>query len=57
MEFIKAAKKFPLGPKRFFRDNDYFSDRLSHRHTTQLIIVFIIISTFKRFYQSPVDFF
>ena len=57
MEFIKAAKKLPLGPKRFFRDNDYFSDRLSHRHTTQIVIVFIIISTFKRFYQSPVDFF
>jgi hypothetical protein len=54
MEFIRTAKKFSIGPKRFLRDNDYFTDRLSHRHTTQILIVLIVLSTFKRFYQSPI---
>ena len=54
MDIIKTARKFALGPKRALRDNDYFIDRLSHRHTTQILIVFIVISTFKRFYQAPI---
>ena len=54
MDIFKVAKKFPLGPRRGLKDNDYFSDRLSHRYTTQIIILFIILATFKRLFQSPI---
>ena len=61
MEFLKAARKHTFSQlqqarfkSRGNQDNDYFSDRLSHRHTTRILIVFIVLSTFKRFFQSPI---
>jgi innexin len=55
MEFVKVAKKFGFGSQRAIRDNDFFSDRLLHRHTTKIILVFILLATFKRFFQSPIN--
>lgn len=55
MEIFRAAKKFSFGSQRKLNDIDFFSDRLSHRHTTKIIIVFVILATFKRFYSSPVN--
>ena len=55
MDFIKLAKtaKFATGRKK--RNNDFFVDRLSHRLTTNLLLVFILLATFRRFYSSPIN--
>jgi len=61
MEFVKAARKNAFSSvqasrfkTRGIKDNDYFCDRLSHRHTTRILLVFIILSTFKKFFQTPI---
>jgi hypothetical protein len=55
MEFLRAAKNFRFGTQRSLRDNDFFADRLSHRHTTKILIVFLLLATFKRFFTSPIN--
>ncbi|CAF0916907.1 unnamed protein product [Brachionus calyciflorus] len=55
MDLFRAAKKFHFAYKRNLADNDFFSDRLSHRHTTKILIIFVIIATFKRLYSSPIN--
>ena len=55
MDIIKAARKYKFGSQRKSADNDYFSDRLSHRFTTKILLVFIAISTVKRFYLQPIS--
>lgn len=37
------------------RDTDFFSDRLCHRHTNFLILIFIAVSTLKRLFSSPIN--
>jgi hypothetical protein len=61
MEFVKVARKHAFSSvhgvrfkTRGIKDNDYFCDRLSHRHTTRILLVFIMISTLKRFFQTPI---
>ena len=55
MEFVKAAKKFRFGSTRTLCNNDFFSDRLCHRHTVKILLVFILLSTFKRLFYSPIN--
>lgn len=55
MEFIKAVRKFNFGPRRNLRNNDFFSDRLSNRHTVNILVVFIILATFRRLFSSPIN--
>jgi hypothetical protein len=55
MEFLKAARTFRFGACRTVRNIDFFSDRMSHRHTTTILLVFIILVTFRRFYSSPIN--
>lgn len=55
MDFFKIAKTFHFGSQRKLRDNDFFIDRLSHRHSTKILIVFVILATFKRFFTSPIN--
>lgn len=55
MEFFRAAKNFHFGSQRKLKDNDFFSDRLSHRHTTKILVVFVLLATFKRFFTSPIN--
>ena len=56
MEFIKVAKSFRFSPKPnvLSRNIDFFSDRLFHTHTNRLLLVFIILSTFRRLFSSPI---
>ena len=55
MEFLKAAHVFRFGTARNVRNNDFFADRLSHRHTTKVLLVFVVLASFKRFFSSPVS--
>jgi len=55
MEFVNAAKAFRFSPKpkSLSRNSDFFSDRLFHTHTNRILIIFIILSTFKRLFSNP----
>ena len=55
MEFIKVAKTFHFAALRKVRNNDFFADRISHKFTTNLLLIFILLSTFRRFYTSPIN--
>jgi hypothetical protein len=55
MEYVKAVKHFRFSSIRGVRNNDFFSDRLCHRHTTKLLVLFLVLATFKRFFQSPIN--
>lgn len=55
MDLFFTAKKLKFNYKRTKIDNDFFSDRISHQHTTKILIVFVILATFKRFYNSPIN--
>ncbi len=56
MEFVNAAKafRFSTKPKSLSRNSDFFSDRLFHTHTNRILIIFIILSTFKRLFSNPI---
>jgi hypothetical protein len=56
MEFVNAAKAFRFSPKpnSLSRNNDFFSDRLFHTHTNRILIIFVILSTFKRLFSNPI---
>ena len=53
MDILKAFRSIKIN-KRQIRDNDFFSDRLCHRHTNFLILIFLVISTLKRYFSAPV---
>ena len=55
MDFIRAARIFRFGSVRKLQNNDFFSDRISHRHTTSIILVFIVLVTFKRLFSNPIN--
>jgi hypothetical protein len=55
MEFFKTAHKFRFGSTRPVRNIDFFSDRISHRHTNTILLIFIVIVTFRRFFGTPVN--
>lgn len=55
MEFLRAAKSLRFASQRHLSDNDFFSDRLSHRHTTKIVVVFILLATLKRLFSSPIN--
>lgn len=55
MEFVKLARTFHLASSRSKKNNDFFVDRLSHRITTNLLLIFILLSTFRRLLMSPIN--
>ena len=55
MDIIKAARKFNFGALRNIRNNDFFLDRICHIYTLRILLVFILLSTVKRFYTSPIN--
>jgi len=55
MDIIRLFRSFGRFSKRQIRDNDFFSDRICHRHTTLLISVFVALATFRRFFSAPIN--
>jgi hypothetical protein len=53
MDILKALRNIKIN-KRQIKDNDFFSDRLCHRHTNFLILILLVISSFKRYFSAPV---
>ena len=54
MDIIKALRSIRVN-RRQVRDNDFFSDRLCHRHTNFILLIFIAITTLKRLFSSPIN--
>lgn len=54
MDVLKTLRNIKIN-RRQIRDNDFFSDRLCHRHTNFLILIFIAITTLKRLLSAPIN--
>jgi hypothetical protein len=55
MEFLRAARSFRFGSARLLRNNDFFADRLSHKLTTTILLIFIVLVTLKRYFTNPIS--
>lgn len=54
MELLKLIKNLSFSGRQT-RDNDFFSDRLCHRHTRFIIYMLIAITALKRLMSSPLN--
>lgn len=55
MDILINLKTLRKTFKRNIANNDFFSDRLCHRHTTLLISLFVIVATFKKYYNQSIN--
>ena len=55
MELVRQLAGLSVTHVRQFRDDDSYVDRLSHRYTTTICVVFAILVTTKQ-YAGKVDF-
>jgi len=56
MELVRQLAGLSVSHIRQFRDDDSYVDRLSHRYTTTLCVVFAILVTTKQ-YAGKIGFF
>jgi hypothetical protein len=57
MDIFKVVRNLKLSNRlnnRGTRDTDFFSDRICHRHTNYLILIFIVVSSLKRLFSAPI---
>jgi len=55
MEIVRQLAGLSVSHIRQFRDDDSYVDRLSHRYTTTLCVVFAILVTTKQYAGDPID--
>ncbi|CAF1168084.1 unnamed protein product [Adineta steineri] len=55
MELVRQLAGLSVSHIRQFRDDDSYVDRLSHRYTTALCVVFAILITTKQYAGDPID--
>ncbi|CAF0927638.1 unnamed protein product [Adineta ricciae] len=55
MELVRQLAGLSVSHVRQFRDDDSYIDRLSHRYTTTLCVVFAILVTTKQYAGDPID--
>ncbi|CAF0937521.1 unnamed protein product [Adineta steineri] len=55
MELVRQLAGLSVSHIRQFRDDDSYIDRLSHRYTTTLCVVFAILVTTKQYAGDPID--
>ncbi|CAF0833801.1 unnamed protein product [Didymodactylos carnosus] len=55
MEIVRQLTGLSVSHLRQFRDDDSYIDRLSHRYTTTLCVVFAILVTTKQYAGDPID--
>jgi hypothetical protein len=53
-DFLELAKKVGGGKHHSARNDDVFIDRLNHRYTVSMIIVFAAIVTTQQYFGSPI---
>ncbi|CAF2504632.1 unnamed protein product [Rotaria sp. Silwood2] len=55
MELVRQLAGLSVSNVRQFRDDDSYVDRLNHRYTTTLCVVFAILVTTKQYAGDPID--
>ncbi|CAF3412344.1 unnamed protein product [Rotaria socialis] len=55
MELVRTLAGLSVSSIRQFRDDDSYIDRLNHRYTTTLCVVFAILVTTKQYAGDPID--
>ncbi|CAF0776311.1 unnamed protein product [Rotaria sp. Silwood1] len=55
MDILDFAKKLSAGKHHSARNDDVFIDRLNHRYTVTMIIVFAAIVTTQQYFGSPIS--
>ena len=55
MEIVRQLAGLSVSHIRQFRDDDSYVDRLSHRYTTTLCVVFAILVTTKQYAGRRID--
>ncbi|CAF0950621.1 unnamed protein product [Rotaria sp. Silwood1] len=55
MELVRQLAGLSVSNIRQFRDDDSYVDRLNHRYTTTLCVVFAILVTTKQYAGDPID--
>ncbi|CAF1192730.1 unnamed protein product [Rotaria sordida] len=55
MELVRQLAGLSVSNIRQFRDDDSYIDRLNHRYTTTLCVVFAILVTTKQYAGDPID--
>ncbi|CAF3382677.1 unnamed protein product [Rotaria socialis] len=55
MELVRQLAGLSVSNLRQFRDDDSYVDRLSHRYTTTICVVFAILVTTKQYAGDPID--
>lgn len=54
MDILDFAKKLSAGKHHSARNDDVFIDRLNHRYTVTMIIIFAAIVTTQQYFGSPI---
>ncbi|CAF1543629.1 unnamed protein product, partial [Rotaria magnacalcarata] len=54
MDILDFAKKLSAGKHHSARNDDVFIDRLNHRYTVTMIIVFAAVVTTQQYFGSPI---
>jgi hypothetical protein len=54
MDILEFAKKLSAGKHHSARNDDVFIDRLNHRYTVTMIIIFAAIVTTQQYFGSPI---
>lgn len=55
MDILEFAKKLSAGKHHAARNDDVFIDRLNHRYTVTMIIVFAAVVTTQQYFGSPIS--
>jgi len=55
MELLEYARKLSAGKHHSARNDDVFIDRLNHRYTVTMIVVFAAIITTQQYFGSPIS--
>lgn len=54
MDILEFAKKLSAGKHHSARNDDVFIDRLNHRYTVTMIIIFAAVVTTQQYFGSPI---
>lgn len=55
MDIIDQIRHLSVSHRRTLRDDDFFNDRLHHRYTVALLIVFCVVVTMHQFAGEPIN--
>jgi hypothetical protein len=55
MDFVNVVRSLGVSKKRSQHNDDLFVDRLNHRYTVAIIILFAVVVTVSQYGGSPIN--